>query len=78
MLRSHGDVLSLPARRRVIGDIILIPTNPPHIASVISDMEAVCEDGAVRPYPPDSTLIASALECVQGLESEVLKQNAPG
>ena len=62
----------------MIGNIILIPTNPPHIASVVNDTEAVCEDGVVRPYPPDATIIASALECVQGLESEVLRQNAPG
>lgn len=61
-----------------IGDIIIIPTAPPHLASVVDDKVAMCEDGVVRPYPPTSTVAYTALELLKTLEEEVLRQNDAG
>lgn len=61
----------------MIGDIIIIPTTPPHLGSVINDREAICEDGVLRPYPADATVAFTALEMIKELEQEVLK-NATG
>ncbi len=58
----------------MIGDIIIIPTQPPHIASVISEAEAICEDGLTRPYPADAAVAYTAIQFIKELESEVLKR----
>lgn len=59
-----------------VGDIIIIPTDPPHVASVISETEAVCEDGVVRPYPPTATVAYTALEFLKSMEKEVIERGA--
>lgn len=60
------------------GDIIIIPTTPPHVASVISSECAVCEDGVVRPYPLTATVAYTALEMLQSMEKEVMKAYGTG
>ncbi len=57
-----------------IGDIIIIPTQPPHIGSVVSETEAMCEDGVTRPYPKDAAVAYTALEFIKEVEKEVLKR----
>lgn len=61
-----------------IGDIIIIPTTPPHLASVTADGMAICEDGTSCAIPADATVAATALEIIKSLESEVLRQNGAG
>lgn len=51
-----------------IGDIIIMPTTPPHIASVVSATEAVCEDGVTRTIITGSSVAYTALEFLQALE----------
>lgn len=60
------------------GDIIIIPTAPPHLASVISETEAMCEDGVIRPYPPDATVAYTALDLLKALEEGVVKYHDGG
>ena len=61
----------------MIGDIVIIPTTPPHLGSVVSPTEAICEDGVLRHYPADATVAFTALDMIKELEQEVLK-NATG
>ena len=60
----------------MIGDIIILNTTPPHVACIVSDTEAVCEDGVLRPYPPDIQVAVAALDFIQQLEKGVLANGA--
>ena len=57
----------------MIGDIVIIPTVPPHLGSITNADEAICEDGVLRPLPPDCNTVFTALEYAQELERKVLK-----
>lgn len=61
----------------MIGDIIIIPTTPPHLGSVINANEAICEDGVLRLYPAECAVAYTALELIKALEKGVL-DNASG
>lgn len=59
-----------------IGDIVLVKTTPPHIASVVSEEQVVCEDGTY--LPPNSAsmeVLYTALQIVKELEKGVLGYN---
>ena len=55
-----------------IGDIVLVHTVPPHIASVTDGGRVVCEDGTLLPLSPSMTLLYSALDIIQELEKGVM------
>lgn len=57
----------------MIGDIIILNTTPPHVASIISEREAICEDGTILPYGKDALLAVSALDFIKKVEEEVLR-----
>lgn len=60
------------------GDIVLLHTEPPHIASVSGGC-FICEDGSIMTGTPVQVdVVSRALEMVKALESEVLKQNGAG
>lgn len=60
------------------GDIVLLHTSPPHIASV-SGSNFICEDGStLTGIPVQVDIVSGALDMVKALESEVLKQNGAG
>lgn len=62
-----------------IGDIVLVNTCPPHIASVSEGGVVVCEDGTTLPIDSASMqVLYTALEVVQSLEKEVLLRHASG
>ena len=57
----------------MIGDIVIIPSTPPHLASVINDSQAICEDGVIRTYPADAAVAVTALTMLQELEKGVVE-----
>lgn len=57
----------------MIGDIVIIPTTPPHLGSVTNATEAICEDGVLRPFPADCVTAYTALDLIKELERGVLK-----
>lgn len=59
-----------------IGDIVLVNTEPPHLASVTDDNMVVCEDGT-RMHIDDTTMsvMFKALRIVEELEKGVLSYN---
>ena len=59
-----------------IGDIVLVKTVPPHIASVTGGAQVVCEDGTHLPLDPNTMeVLFTALQVVQELEKGVLGYN---
>lgn len=57
-----------------IGDIVLVNTTPPHIASVTADNQVICEDGSTMPVDPSSmSILADALSVIKELERSVLE-----
>lgn len=59
-----------------IGDIVLVKTVPPHIASVTSKGQVVCEDGTYLPLNPTyMEVLYTALQVVKELEKGVLGYN---
>lgn len=57
----------------MIGDIVLVPTTPPHIAVIVADERVLCEDGTAMPY--DCKLmseVCSALDFIRQLEKGVM------
>lgn len=57
----------------MIGDIVIIPTSPPHLGSVINTTEAICEDGVLRLLSEDCVTAYTALELIKELERGVLE-----
>lgn len=56
------------------GDMLVVDTTPPHIASVISDTQVICEDGSVLEYDPKiMTKVFDALDVIKELERSVLQ-----
>lgn len=56
-----------------IGDIVLVNTSPPHIASVTGDNFVLCEDGTAMPFDCDNMpVLFDALSIVKELEKGVL------
>lgn len=59
-----------------IGDIVLVKTEPPHIASVTGEGQVVCENGDHLPLNPDSMeVLFTALDVIKELEKGVLGYN---
>ena len=59
-----------------IGDIVLVKTVPPHIASVTDGAQVVCEDGTHLPLDHNTMeVLFTALQVVQELEKGVLGYN---
>lgn len=59
-----------------IGDIVLVKTTPPHIASVVSEEQVVCEDGTcLLPNSASMEVLYTALQIVKELEKGVLGYN---
>lgn len=57
----------------MVGDIILVHTQPPHIASVCGEDLAVCEDGTqISLHDVAYDICAEAIEVVKALERSVL------
>lgn len=55
-----------------IGDIVLLDTSPPHLASVTDGGRVVCEDGTCCPLDSRASLLVPALEVIKELEKGVL------
>ena len=59
-----------------IGDIVLVKTAPPHIASVTDGGPVVCEDGTHLPIDCSSMeVLFTALQIIKELEKGVLGYN---
>lgn len=59
-----------------IGDIVLVKTVPPHIASVTAGGQVVCEDGTYLPISNECMeVLFTALQIVKELEKGVLGYN---
>ena len=56
-----------------VGDIVIVQTAPPHIASVTNGGNAICEDGTLLPVDTACmSVLFTALEIVKELEKGVL------
>lgn len=63
-------------RSMEIGDIVLVKTAPPHIASVTDGGQVVCEDGTHLPIDRSSMeVLFTALQIIKELEKGVLGYN---
>ena len=61
------------------GDMLVVDTTPPHIASVISTTQVICEDGSVLEYDQRiMTKICDALEVIKELERSILQLHETG
>lgn len=59
----------------MIGDLVLVHTVPPHLASVTSDKQLICEDGTILSGNGVCvTKVCSALQFIQELERSVLER----
>lgn len=59
-----------------IGDIVLVKTTPPHIASVVSKEQVVCEDGTHLLLDHEHMeVLYTALQIIKELEKGVLGYN---
>lgn len=59
-----------------VGDIVLVNTIPPHLASVTSGSMVICEDGTVLPLDASiMTVLYSAMDVIKELEKGVLNHN---
>lgn len=62
-----------------IGDIVLVETYPPHIASVVGPDLVLCEDGTHLPTGDlPIRVLYTALQIVQELEKGVLNYHDAG
>lgn len=62
-----------------IGDIALIHSTPPHIASITSGDACICEDGTVLPLSKYRiTKLCTALDVIRELERSILEQARSG
>jgi len=60
------------------GDIVIVDSVPPHIASVMDETHMICEDGTVLPFQGlKVTKLYDALTIIKDLERGVLQQNEP-
>lgn len=60
--------------RSLQGDIVLVYTTPPHIASISDGDKLVCEDGTILGAKQTTyTKLYDALEIVQSMEDEVCR-----
>lgn len=60
--------------KKLRGDIVLVYTTPPHIASISDSDKLVCEDGTILDAKQTSyTKLYDALEIAQSMENEVCR-----
>lgn len=58
------------------GDLLIVNTQPPHIASVTGSNIVICEDGTLLPYNSSTmTKVFDALDVIKELERSVLQQH---
>lgn len=62
----------------MIGDVIILPTTPPHVATVVGDGQAMCEDGIIRPYTSSASLVCPVVEVLKEMERSVLAHDTAG
>ena len=58
----------------MIGDVVLLLTNPAHVGVRVADHTYMCEDGVTRDVPDFQTqLISDALTTLKEFEEAVLR-----
>lgn len=61
------------------GDIVIVHTNPPHIASISSEGMLICEDGSrIAKDSVKCTEMYKAIDIIRSLEEEVIAYGSRG